>query len=267
MTGDSLNDPDLLALIRCHAGEVKSIDRTERGFSSDLTAIAECGNGRFFVKAVANRSGGRRDSLMREHAINQFAQPVSPKAVWSARDDRWIVIGFEAVNGRHADFSPDSTDLLVVTDLLNQISAIKLPPIAEEWEETRWDRFAEPPEDATLFNGDALLYTDVNPSNFLIGEEGAWVVDWSWPTRGAAFIDPAVLVLQLITAGHGPLEAESWAERCTAWRMADPGAVDAFALANLRMYQQAADRKPGAVWLADMGRAAAAWVAHRSLEH
>ncbi|ANP48376.1 hypothetical protein J2Z21_005960 [Streptomyces griseochromogenes] len=66
-------DTDLLGsaiqpVIREHTGPVAEIRRTAHGASSDLTAIVECENGPFFIKAVRNRPGGRRDSLIRERA-------------------------------------------------------------------------------------------------------------------------------------------------------------------------------------------------------
>ncbi|GDY45212.1 hypothetical protein SANT12839_060940 [Streptomyces antimycoticus] len=90
-------------------------------------------------------------------------------------------------------------------------------------------------------------------------------MDWSWPTRGAGFIDPACLVVQLIAAGHSAKEAEGWASGCKAWMNADAAAIDAFAAATLHMSESHADRHPDAAWLADMADAARAWAAHRGV--
>ncbi|GAA3798727.1 hypothetical protein GCM10022403_035730 [Streptomyces coacervatus] len=79
------------------------------------------------------------------------------------------------------------------------------------------------------------------------------------------FIDPALLVVQLLAAGHSPEAAEAWASRSTAWVMAAPKAVDAFAAATLRMYRVFADRRPDAVWLKAMVAAAGSWVGHRGV--
>lgn len=99
----------------------------------------------------------------------------------------------------------------------------------------------------------------------VVGEAGAWVIDWSWPTRGAGFIDPACFVVQLISAGHSPESAESWAAGCTAWSSADPKAIDVFAMADLRMLRAIADRRPDEAWLRAMAEAAQAWVDHRDV--
>ncbi|HVB46302.1 MAG TPA: hypothetical protein VNF47_26840 [Streptosporangiaceae bacterium] len=146
-------------------------------------------------------------------------------------------------------------------DTVNAIGAIECPDLARDWRETRWDRFTD---QASMFEGDALLYTDINPDNLLVTDNGVSVVDWSWPTRGAAFIDPACLAVQLVAAGHTPDEAEQWAQRCTAWQSADPEAINAFATATVRMYRHFESRDP-APWRRAMTRAVTTWAVHRSM--
>ncbi|WP_405887892.1 phosphotransferase [Streptomyces sp. NBC_01136] len=252
-------------LIRPYAGELISIERTARGFSSDITALVECDEGPFFVKAVRNRAGGRRDSLTRERLINPFVRPIAPALRWHAEDEHWIVLGFEAVSGRLSDFAPGSPDLPEIVELLDRIGKMDLPEVARDWLETRWDRFALDASEAELFRGGALLHTDINPSNLIVEAWKVWAVDWAWPTRGAGFIDPAQFVIQLITAGHAAEAAESWASHCAAWTEADPKAIDAFAAATLRMYRTFADRKPEESWLKAMVSAARSWVGHRGV--
>ncbi|MFE2870946.1 hypothetical protein [Embleya sp. NPDC059259] len=259
----SLPPPEFLALIRPHTGEPGNVRPTSRGFSSDITALVESEEGRFFVKAVRNRPGGRRDSLIRERLINPTVHPISPALLWNTEDDDWLVLGFEAVEGRRSDFAPDSPDLPAIVDTLNRIGELDPPEVAHDWPETRWNRFATDEAQAALFQGDALLYTDINPSNLMIGATHTWAVDWSWPTRGAGFIDPACLVVQLIATGHSARSAESWASECTAWTKADPTAISAFATATARMYRTFAERKPDAAWLGAMAEAAQSWEAHR----
>lgn len=257
--------PQFRALIHPHTGDVSEIRPTEYGYSSDLTAVVECEKGPFFVKAMRNRPGGRRDSITRERLINPFVRPLSPSLRWHAEDPGWIVLGFEAVEGRPSDFRPDSPDLPIIVELVSGIGRLDLPAIARDWPETRWDRFAADTAEAELFRGDALLHTDINPDNVIIGSRDGWLVDWSWPTRGAAFMDPACLVFQLVAAGHSAEAAEGWVSDCPAWKEADPQAIDAFAAASLRMHQHFAARKPDAAWLGAMETAARSWVDHRGV--
>lgn len=256
MTG--LPGPDIAAVIRPHTGDVLAVQHAEA--SSDLTALITGEKGTWFVKAVRNRPGGRRDSLVREALINPHVRPISPAMHFQAEDPEWLALGFEAVDGRHADLTPGSPDLPAVVDVLTRIAALPLPDVASDWRETRWDRYTDRPD---LLRGDALLYTDIHPSNILIGER-VWAVDWAWPTRGAAFIDPALLVLQLIAAGHSPERAEGWASTCPGWRDAAPEAIGAFASANAIMYGTLADRRPDATWLGAMATASGVWAHHRA---
>ncbi|MEU6170469.1 protein kinase [Streptantibioticus parmotrematis] len=266
MNDAPLPGPDLWGLIRPHTGAVRTARRTARGFGSDLTALVEAEKETFFVKAVRNRPGGRRDSIERERLVNAAVRPLSPALNWHAQNAEWIALGFEAVDGRPARIEPGSADLTQVVACVARIRDIRLPSFARDWHETRWDRFADDPAEATaLFRGDTLLHTDVNPDNVLLGPDSTWVVDWAWPTRGAAFIDPACLVLHLVAAGHTAASAESWAARCPAWAEAEPRALDAFATASLRMYRTHSLRRPDAGWLATMADAARAWTRHRGL--
>lgn len=257
--------PPFMALIRPRTGTVTSVRPTSRGNNSATTAVIDCARGPFFVKAVPNRPGGRRDSLRREARINPHIRPLCPAVRWQAEDDAWIVLGFDVIDARPTDFVPGSSDLPAVVGILNRIAALPLPDIARDWPETRWDSHAASDTDATLFQGTTLLYTDITPDNLMVGEGRTWALDWAWPTRGAAFIDPALLVVQLIAAGHTAEGAETWAAGCTAWPNADPRAIDAFATATARMWNTYANRRPETAWLKVMADAARAWADHRGL--
>jgi hypothetical protein len=239
MSGD-VPEPAYLDLIRPHTGHVTAARPTSHGNGTTATMLVEAEKGPFFVKAVPNRPGGRRDSPLREAAVNPYVAPdLSPVMRWQTQDEAWIVLGFDVIDARSSDFTPGSPDLPAVVDLLNRITAIPLPGIARDWTETRWD-----------------AHTDINPDNLLIGESHTGAVDWAWPTRGAAFIDPAQLVVQLIAAGHTPESAENWVTERTAWSAADPRAVDVFSTANARLRQTRASRPPDLAWLQAMADAA-----------
>jgi hypothetical protein len=254
------------ALIHPYTGDLTQVaPPVSPGYGADLTAVVRGEKGRFFVKGMRNRPGGRLDSLVRERLINPFVRPVAPALRWSAEDDAWTALGFAVVDGRPSDFVPGSPDLPAIVALLDRIADLPLPDVARAWTETRWDRYTAGPAEAELFRGDALLYADINENNLMVGADRMWAVDWSWPTRGAAFIDPACLVVQLVAAGHSPESAESWAARCAVWKNADPAAVDAFAAAKTRMYWHLAFRKPDEPWLKAMAEAAESWANHRGV--
>ncbi|MEU5163062.1 protein kinase [Streptomyces sp. NPDC020875] len=258
-----LPDSGFLDLVQPFTGKLTEMRAAERGFMSDVLVLIEGAKGRFFVKGVRNRAGGRRDSLIRERLINDIVRPVSPPLRWHAEDDRWLALGFDQVEARSSRFGPGSPDLPAVLDLLVRIGEIPLPDMAADWHETRWDAFASDEAESQLFKGDTLIHGDMAPDNLLVGVEGSWVVDWAWPTRGAAFIDPASLVLQLISAGHTAGAAEDLVSQCPGWSKSDPRGIDAFAEANLRMLRRRAERSPEHAWLRAMEATAQAWVGHR----
>jgi hypothetical protein len=251
---------DFWALIAPYTGKVSKVRHAERGYNSDITAAVECEAGPVFVKAVREPSP-HTSSLAREAEINPYVRSVSPALRWRLSEHGWIILAFDVATGNYADFTPGSPDLPAVVDAVNAIGAIECPGLAWDWRETRWDRFTDEP---SMFEGDALLYTDINPDNLLVSNNGVSVVDWSWPTRGAAFIDPACLAVQLIAAGHTPNEAERWAQRCNAWHSARREAIDAFATATVRMYRHFENRDP-APWRRAMTSAVTAWAVHRSI--
>lgn len=255
--------PEFWSAIEPFTGIVSDFHRTERGTASDMTAIVSCESGSFFVKAMRNVPGGRRDQIERERLINPHVLSMSPLLRWHVDEGEWYALGFDLADGRCAEFAPGSPDLPAAVRLLNRVAATPVPDIALNWTETRWDRFTNSDEEIGLLQGSSFLHADVHPNNFIIGAQGNWLVDWAWPTVGAAFIDPSCLVVQLVAAGHSPESAESWAARCEVWEKADPRAVDVFCAATARMWGTQATRFPDAYWLRSMADAAESWATHR----
>lgn len=115
------------------------------------------------------------------------------------------------------------------------------------------------PDAAELLGGDTLLHTDYNPENVLITAGGAArLIDWAWPSRGAAWIDPCVLIVRLIAAGHAPEQAERCVGSVPAWQAAPPEGIDAFAAASVRLWAEIAENDPQP-WKRDMAKAAQQW--------
>lgn len=192
-------------------------------------------------------------------------QNVSPALLWHAESEEWVVLEFEAVEGRRPDFGPGSPDLPGIVNVLNRIGDLELPEVAQDWPETRWDRDVPDKAQAELFRGETLLHTDIHPSNLIIGDRNTWVVDWAWPTRGAAFIDPACLVVQLVSSGHSPESAESWASGGKGWANAGPDAINAFGAAYVWMLWRLARRRSEDSWRKEMAEAVEFWANHRGI--
>lgn len=99
--------------------------------------------------------------------------------------------------------------------------------------------------------------------NVLISADSTYIIDWAWPTRGAAWIDPACFALRLMAAGHTAAEAESWAARATAWSSAPTQGIAVFAQANRRMWDEIACHDP-LPWKQRMATVATEWSEYRA---
>ncbi|MGH2601190.1 MAG: hypothetical protein ACRDJ9_17620, partial [Dehalococcoidia bacterium] len=175
----------------------------------------------------------------------------------------WHILGFEHLDARPADLSPHSTDLPAIAHTLGQLAGLTAPPTVCRRIEDRWaDAAHVAGVDAGLLAGEHLLHTDLNPHNILITEHGVRIVDWSWPTLGAAWIDPACAALWLIAEGHTPSTAETCAASIPSWNECSPQSLHAFTAINAALWGQiaAADPRP---WKQRLHTAARICAEHR----
>ncbi|GAA1990545.1 aminoglycoside phosphotransferase [Catenulispora subtropica] len=252
------------ALVEEHIGRITAFRTAGAGLNSEVAAVLDTVNGRVFLKGVPLARKTLAACQRREAAVNPFVLAVTPALLWSGEAEGWNLLAFEYVDSRHADYRPGSTDLDGIVEVLNRLHKIAAPDLPEiRRAEQRWSSW-DTGDYAELFVGDRLLHTDFAGHNVLIGtdDHAAWMVDWAWATTGAGFIDPACLIIRLIDAGHSAKGAETWARRCDAWAAAEPRAVDAFAEACVRMWNEIAKNGP-AVWTRSMARSAHKWAAYR----
>ena len=168
----------------------------------------------------------------REAAVAPLVREISPALLWHFDEAGWNVLGYQYAPGRHADYSPGSPDLDRLVQLMDALSAIKVPddPGPFKRAEDRWKPYLDDPETAAVFAGPVLTHSDWTPDNVLVSEHRAWLIDWAWPTLGAAWTDPACWVLRLMASGgHTAHEAERQASRLPAFQAADPAHIDLFA--------------------------------------
>jgi hypothetical protein len=249
---------DARALIETQTGPVSSVQVLSSGRNSEISVIVHSGGEATFVKG--RRTGHPQAwTQEREKAVNPLVRHVSPQLKWAASDDAWSLLGYEPAPGAHADYRPGSPDLPKVADALRQLQDAVLPAgIEVKRAEDRWRSYTDRPE---LLVGSALLHTDWTPGNVLVSDR-VMVVDWAWPTRGAAWIDPACWVVWLIASGHTPDSAETWAARIPSWQHAPAGAVDEYARIQARMWD-GIDAESAEDWTSALARAAHQWVGHR----
>jgi hypothetical protein len=255
--------PAVRAEVESHTGPILRATLVEAGSISDFAAVLETRDGRYFCKgAIADNPVGWMHR--NEARINPYLPAPMPRLQWQIEADGWLLLGFEYVEGRHPDLSPDSPDLPAMAATLGAMAVALTPcPIPKVQAATvRWaDRVA--PE---VVDGQTLVHTDVTPHNFLIHAGGVTVVDWSMPCRGAAWIDTALMVVRLIRAGHSPEQAEAWAGQIPVWSTARPEAVDAFAVGIAALSRDRQKQRPSATHLDALADAAESWNHYRSRE-
>ncbi|WP_223840055.1 aminoglycoside phosphotransferase [Saccharopolyspora pogona] len=237
--------PHVRDVIMSRTGPVLAAQTLSAGKNSAIALLVETRDGRVFVKGL-HRDHPGVVTQAREAIIAPYVAAVSPRLLWRVEVDGWDLIGVEYIDGRHADYRPGSPDLPAVVDVMRRLGAVECPDLPElKSPAQRWRAYVDDPADLEWFAGSTLLHTDYNPLNVIIDDQGtAHLIDWAWPTRGAAFIDPAVLVYRLMSEGHTAASAESWVSDTPAWTAAPEKAVDLFARANARVWEQIARDDP-----------------------
>ncbi|MGW1489760.1 aminoglycoside phosphotransferase [Streptomyces sp. NPDC002402] len=245
------------AAIEQHTGPVLSAETTTGGVNSGIAAIVRTARSVLFVKGVPADHPQVR-TQQREAEINPYLPAACPRLLWHVREGGWDLIGYERIVGRHANYSPGSPDLPLVARALVELQNTPCPDIELKRAEDRWSGYAGPAGVEQLI-GDALLHTDLAPHNLLITTRGH-LIDWAWPTRGAAWVDPAVLILRLMEAGHPAPSADAWArDQFPTWATAADASVLAFSEANARTWDEIARNDPQ-VWKKNMSRLAHDWL-------
>ena len=277
------------AAIERECGRVSRSETPSAGRNSDFSATLHTEHGLVFCKGIADAAGKRGAMHRHEAAVNQWLPPkVTPRLLWQADAYGWLLLGFEHVTGHHANLSPGSPDLPLVTDTVSTLThdlahaSAELPRLADKmawmagwrrlrhyppaeldaWSRTRLDLLVDwEARGVEASAGDTLLHTDLHPLNILV-DDRAQVIDWAWSQTGAPWIDAAHLVVRLIDQGHTPEQAELWATGTIAWSEATPEALTAFAVVLLGMwtYLHHADPQPQRRRITE---AAHAWARYR----
>ncbi|MCI3270120.1 phosphotransferase [Streptomyces cylindrosporus] len=245
-------------------GRIASARTAGGGMNSAIAALLDTDSGPVFVKGIS-ADNPQVASQKREIAISPYLPAACPRLLWHVEAGGWELLGYEAVDGRHADYSK-ADDLTLVLAALAELQQVTAPKdLGLKTAEERWGKYADEGQ-AVLFAGDTLLHTDFAPDNVLIHGNRARLIDWAWPTWGAAWIDPFMLALRIMEAGATAEEAVSWAQRAPSWRECDPKARGAFAVAVARLWSEIA-AEDSAPWKAAMAGHAAQLMRLHSSRH
>lgn len=242
-------------------GPVRKVEPISAGLNCGIAALLHTPTRTVFIEGLRS-DHPRIATQRREVEINPHVAPIAPRLLWQIDTDGWTVLGFEYLDGRHANLSPGSADLPKLADTLRRLGQIRCPDLPLTRLEDRWAGLVNDSA-LQLLAGDSLLHTDLNPHNILIGDI-AHIVDWAWPTIGAAWVDPACAALWLIAEGHTPAAAETWAAQIPSWATASRPGIDAFTTASCRLWEQIAHDDPQP-WKQRLHAAAQAWAEHRMI--
>lgn len=253
----------LRAAVEAHTGPVSGAAAAGEGYGSDLAAVLQTSTGRVFVKGLPV-CDPRAWSLDTEAVIGPHVRQIAPELLWHVRTAGWTVLGFEHIDGRgYADQRPGSADLDKMLAVLCKLDQILAPDALEVTAAQWWGQYLDKPAIAEALAGDQLVHRDLNPTNFVVTTDRAYLVDWGFAVRGPAWLNPALFVLSLIEAGWETAEAENCARRIPSWSSAPTDTVAGFAEANAAMWDQttAGDPDWSTQYRADVARS---WARHRA---
>ncbi|HEY0450602.1 hypothetical protein [Actinophytocola sp.] len=282
------------AAVRELCGEIVHVDASTVGRNSAFAANLRVANGdRVFCKGVLIGTDVTRMHRREAHVNGSMPSTRAPRLLWDVEVDGWLLLGLEHIAGRHADLTPGSPDLPVITESLSTLvrdltptPTPRVPDLSAKWNRVRpWrslrdDRpaaldawthahlaqfAAEEPVAAEFVAGNTLAHTDVHEHNMLVRDASAYLVDWAWAHVAAAWVDAAYLVIRLIQAGHSPASAERWAATTPSWLAAPSAAVDAFAVETYGMWEYLRHIDPRPIREAPT-RAARQWAQYRRSE-
>jgi hypothetical protein len=225
------------------------------GDHAEIAATVTGTSGKVFVKAAQTDFGVR--SLRFELRVSEAVSgPYSPAVEWHFEAAGWLVVGFEHCDGPHADLSPESPDLELLGEALTVLGETAAPDVQLFSPKARLG-FEHP-----AMNGDTLVHTDLGPANLVVTPRGLRIVDWAIAAKAAPWLELAMLMPWLISAGHTPEKAEQWLTRHPAWRLADPEVLDYFAVRNAEKW--ASKSAEGTVlWMHELADWTSQWANYR----
>ena len=262
-SGSRLNWHDLPRPVRSRiaqlaGAQVSSETSATSGFSPGFAAVLELGNGHeVFVKAVSAEQNPQSPDLARREIAVAAALPAdvpAPRLLWSHDDGTWVILGFEAVDGRSPEQPWRRADLDRVLRAIAELAAARplvpndLPSITESMAEdfhgwrtiagaagvNRTERAAEFGERGAWVlehldelarwesgwpaaaAGTGLVHGDLRADNVLLDTDRTWLVDWPHASLGAPWLDLAFMLPSVEMQGGGDADELFWAHPVAA---------------------------------------------------
>ncbi|QKV94920.1 phosphotransferase [Streptomyces sp. NA02950] len=213
---------------------VVSSETQHGGFSPGMAAIVRCADeSEYFVKAVNADLNPVSPQMYREEASFSAALPRGlpvPRLHHVHDDGDWIALVFDAVKGKTPDVPwrvadaqrlMETIQILAATPLAGELTG--LPSVSDRlersfgayrrvaesphhlsaWERRNIDRLIPAAESALEFvAGDSLVHLDLRADNIVLAHDGgAYIVDWSWASAGASWLDKVCFLVNVATYG------------------------------------------------------------------
>jgi hypothetical protein len=228
------------------------------GDSSGIATLLFLPDGsKVFVKGLPAEHD-RAEELEREVRVSPHLPDYAPKVLWQIEEGGWLLLGVQGVTATPwADFYADGDHLDGVAEVLRDLSTRQAPDIGLM---TAWDRWGSycAPKDEPLLAGTTLMHADPAATNFLVGNDRTWLVDWAWAARGPAWADAALWGSRLVLDGRQtPEQAATWALSVPALADAPRRAVYVLARAEARSWEHW--QKKGTEGLERTVKAVRAW--------
>jgi len=245
------------------------------GFSPGTADRVRTADGRrAFVKAVSPAQNEDSPRMHRREARITAALPPdvpAPELLGVHDDGDWVALVLEDIDGRHpvTPWLPDEmAGVLATLDrMAGTLTPSPIDDVASVAEHLAgdfagWCRIvAEPPSDLDpwaagrleslvdladrgleALHGDTLVHLDVRADNLLLGPDGrVTLVDWPWASRGPAWLDRLLLLVNARL--YGAVDTHDMLLRCAADTSADPDDLVA-ALVGLAGFFLDASRRP-----------------------
>lgn len=211
------------------------------GFSPGTADRVRTASGRrAFVKAVGTELNELSVSLHRREAAITAAMPRDapvPGVLGVHDEGDWIALVLEDVDGRHPTTPWERGELAMVNGTLRRLAraltptpVLAVPTTADMLADdlAGWSRVAHDPprgldagvaaqlgvlssladEGLAALRGDTLVHGDVRADNLLITPAGVVaVVDWPWASRGPAWLDGLLLLVNILLFGGHDVDA------------------------------------------------------------
>lgn len=188
-------------------GGVRGFSPAARGNHAAFAGTVRGGAGLVFVKGAPLSDIREAGFMRREASVLRHVWPLGPALLWTVEAGRWFLIGMEHIAGYHPSYEPGSVDLDLVAAAVDECAGLLGPRELKDYA-IRFDRLGA---DSRTVAGASLIHADLNPHNVLIQDGMPRVVDWAFATRGAWWLEGALLLPWLMQNGHTPARAEQWA--------------------------------------------------------